>query len=170
MSKLNNCEILVSSDERVARILSKEWFVNGKLNSTAFTLDFGESYLSVNRPIVETFNDDVSNFVKSHSCYLFEGEIYKLAILDVGDIRDIDIAIGETQTKIDVEVESRDIHTKSHAGIFTRYQNKNIKRGQMFKVAQSEEISADSILLEVRSRLLELSTMETGKLTEKKLK
>lgn len=50
-----------------------------KLNSTAFTLDFGESYLSVNRPIVETFNDDVSNFVKSHSCYLFEGEIYKLA-------------------------------------------------------------------------------------------
>lgn len=34
---------------------------------------------------------------------------------------------------IDVEVEARDKHTKSHAGIFTRFHDKNIK---LFLVVQ----------------------------------
>lgn len=42
-------DIQISSEENVARILSKEWFVRGKLTSVAFALEQGESYLSVNR-------------------------------------------------------------------------------------------------------------------------
>lgn len=42
----------VLSSENVARILSKEWFVKEKLNAMAFTLDLGETYLSVNRTAV----------------------------------------------------------------------------------------------------------------------
>ena len=42
----------VSSEENVARILSKEWFVRGKLTSVAFALEQGESYLSVNRTAI----------------------------------------------------------------------------------------------------------------------
>ena len=58
-----------------------------------------------------------------------------------------------------------DSHTKSHAGIFVRHQNKNVKRGQMIKISHvSEEMSSDTILLEVRSQLLELATLEKCKL------
>ena len=69
--------------------------------------------------------------------------------------------VGDTNMKIDVEVEPRDTHTKSHAGIFTRFQKKNIKRGQLLKVGPvADEISANSILLEVRSELLRMATVE----------
>lgn len=62
---------------------------------------------------------------------------------------------------IDVEVEPRATHTKSHAGIFTRFQNKNIKRGQLLKAGPTAEaISADTILLEVRSQLMKISHIE----------
>ena len=95
---------------------------------------------------------------------------------NVGEIRAIDVKVGDTNMNIDVEVEPRNTHTKSHAGIFTRFQNKNIKRGQLIKaVATAEEIkhdqllkvgpvadeiSANSILLEVRSELLRMATVE----------
>jgi len=151
----------VLSSESVARILSREWFVRGKLNAIAFTLDPGESYLSVNRPAVESFKADVEGFVKSHQSYSFDGDTCKLALLNVGEVRGINVSLGDTRMKVDVEVEPRDAHTKSHAGIFTRFQNKNIKRGQLLKAGPtSEEISADTILLEVRMALLEMSTIE----------
>ena len=151
----------VLSSENVARILSKEWFVRGKLNSMAFTLDLGESYLSVNRTGIESFKADVESFVMSHQSYSFGGGDYKLALLNVGEIRAIEVNVGDTNMKIDVEVEPRDTHTKSHAGIFTRFQKKNIKRGQLLKVGPvANEISANSILLEVRSELLRMATVE----------
>ena len=151
----------VLSSENVARILSKEWFVRGKLNSTAFTLNLGETYLSVNRTAIESFKADVEKFVMSHESYAFDDGVYKLSLLNVGEIRAIDVKLGDTHMNIDVEVESRDTHTKSHAGIFTRFQNNNIKRGQLIKVVSTEEeISADSILLEVRSELLRMTTIE----------
>ena len=65
----------------------------------------------------------------------------------------------------EVEVEPRDKYTKSHAGIFVRYQNKNIKRCKLIKIGQaSEEISTDTILLEVRTQLLEMALLEECKL------
>ena len=42
----------IPSEESVARILSEEWFVKDKLLSFAFALEAGETYLSVNRPLV----------------------------------------------------------------------------------------------------------------------
>jgi hypothetical protein len=50
------------------------------------------------------------------------------------------------------------------AGIFTRFQNMNVKPGKMIKTGKaSEEVSADTLLLEVRSCLLSISTIETCK-------
>lgn len=49
---------------------------------------------------------------------LDEGETY----LSVN--RPADVVVDETQMKINVEVEPRNTHTKSHAGIFTRFQNR----------------------------------------------
>ena len=156
---------LIPSEESVARILSEEWFVKDKLLSFAFALEAGETYLSVNRPAVETYDSDVSTFVKKHPSYAFDNTCYRRALMNVGAIRGIDVKVGETKMKIDVEVEPRAAHTKSHAGIFTRFQNANIKKGQLLKAGPtSEEVSADTVLLEVRKELLDLSTVEECKL------
>ena len=63
--------------------------------------------------------------------------------------------------------EPRGTHTKSHAGIFTRFQNANVKNGQLLKAGPTgEEISADTVLLEVRKELQNLSSVEECKLVE----
>ena len=154
---------MIPSSENVARILSKEWFVKGELQHTAFKLANGESYLSVNRTAIETYKSDVEAFVFGHPKFLYSemNFSYRRALLNVGDVRDIDVSLGEKKMKIDVEVEPRDTHTKSHAGIFTRFQNKNIKQGQLLKAGPTaEEISADTVLLEVRMAMLEMSAVE----------
>ena len=157
----------ISSEEDVSRILSKEWFVRGKLVSAAFSLEEGETYLSVNRPAIDSYDSDVTTFVKSHTSYVFDGNTYKRALLNVGDIRGIDVKVDNVEMKIDVEVEPRNVHTKSHAGIFTRFQNKNIKKGQLLKAGPTaEEISGDTILLEVRKELKDLSSVEKCKIIE----
>ena len=75
--------------------------------------------------------------------------------------------VDQVEMKIDVEVEPRDNHTKSHAGIFTRFQNKNIKKGQLLKTGPTaEEVSGDTILLEVRKELKSLSSIEECKIVE----
>ena len=155
----------VPSEEDVARILSSEWFVRGKLLSAAFALNQGETYLSVNRLVIDTYDSDVAAFVKSHTSYAINQNTYKRALLNVGKVRGIDVKVDATEMRIDVEVEPRDIHTKSHAGIFTRFQNKNIKKGQLLKAgAIGEGISSDSLLLEVRKNLLSLSSVEECKI------
>ena len=53
---------IVSSDENVARLISSEWMQEGILQPVAFTLDENESYLSVNRPVVETYDTDVASY------------------------------------------------------------------------------------------------------------
>ena len=158
-------DIRVSSEENIARILSKEWFVRGTLSSVAFALEQGEPYLSVNRITIDTYDRDVAMFVKNHSSYAFGDNTYKRALLNVGDVRGIDVKVDQVEMKIDVEVEPRDTHTKSHAGIFTRFQNKNIKRGQLLKIGPTaEEVSGDTILLEVRKELKNLSSVEECKI------
>ena len=117
--------------------------------------------MSVNRTGIESFKADVESFVMSHQSYSFGGGDYKLALLNVGEIRAIEVNVGDTNMKIDVEVEPRNTHTKSHVGIFTRFQKKNIKYDQLLKVGPvADEISANSILLEVRSELLRMATVE----------
>ena len=150
---------VVDSSEKVARILSTEWLVDGQLMNLAYTLLEGETYISVNRPLISTYDSDVAGFVAKHEKYLFGTDNYKRAILSVSDIRAIKVdAFGEP-LKINVEVEPRDSHTKSHAGIFTRYENKNVKRGDTLSLL-AKEVSADDVLIKVRSQLLNMSTVE----------
>ena len=53
----------------------------------------------------------------------------------------------------------------SHAGIFTRYEGRNIKTGDSLSIKPlEEEVSSDDILLEVRSRLLDLAQLEYCKI------
>lgn len=64
--------------------------------------------------------------------------------------------------------DTEDAFTKSHAGIFTRYEGQNLKVGDTVSIESSEnEVSTDDVLLEVRSHLLDLARMEICKLPPK---
>lgn len=49
--------------------------------------------------------------------------------------------------------------------LFTRYGQKNIKKGDVLKIDNAAELSADMMLLKVRLALLRLSTVETCSLS-----
>jgi hypothetical protein len=126
---------IVGSNENVVRILSKDWVANGIVQQTAFTLRDDETYISVNRPTVASYITDVASFIRRHKNFMSaEGSIfsYQRANLNVGDVRGISVVVDGQPLAIDVEVEPRDVFTKSHAGIFTRYGKKNVKAGSTF--------------------------------------
>ncbi|MBR1668641.1 MAG: hypothetical protein IJ693_10250 [Bacteroidaceae bacterium] len=158
----------IDSKENVVRILANDWVINGVLQQTAFTLRDSETYISVNRPAVTSYTSDVTSFVRDHKNFRCESQgrvTYQWAILNVGDIRDIAITNGEQPLSINVEVEPRDVFTKSHAGIFTRYGLRNIKRGDVLTFDQTKDLSANMVLLKVRLALLRLSTVNTCSLS-----
>lgn len=153
----------VADNENVARILSKRWVVEGVILHMAFTLRENETYISVNRPSIQSYQDDVCSFVSSHPDFYadYMRTVYQRALINVGDIRAIDVIAGCKPLNVDVEVEPRDSFTKSHAGIFTRYNGTNLKPGTVLSVEGLEKnISADDILLEVRDQLLDMSQLE----------
>lgn len=156
----------VKDTERVARILSRDWFEDGRLLHVAFALNHGETYLSVNRMSVSSFSSDVKAFVETRDKYIFgdNDDEYCKAILIVRDIRQIDVEYKGEHLDVDVEVKPRSAHTKSHAGIFTRYNNKNVKKGGMLKINHSDEVASDVILLKVQMSLLRQSIVEKNKL------
>ena len=154
----------VDNNETVVRILHKEWVVDGQLQITAFALRQGESYISVNRPAVDTFLSDVTDFVSKHADYKISDEgslAYRQASLGVSAVRNIKVELGQLSADLSVEVEPRDAHYKSHAGIFTRYDDKNIKGGQETIQDQNECLMpVRAILQKVQHQLLALSTLE----------
>ncbi len=158
---------IIPSSENVARLLSSDWVVEGELQHTAFMLKAGETYISVNRPAIDTFQHDVASFLSAHPnfCVAETDDSYQCAMLNVGDVREINVVYKEKTMDIDVEIEPRDTHTKSHAGIFTRFHSENIKNGKVLKYGPTgEEISADQILLDVRFQLLSIATLEQHKI------
>ena len=152
---------MIKDEESVVRILRKDWFVNGKLLHVAFALRRGETYISVNRPAIEKFNSDVADFVAQHPDFVFSEASYSYyaAKLNAGDIRDIKVGLGDRTANIEVEVEPRGEHVKSHAGIFTRYEGRNLKSDGAIQIMQ-ENVSADDILLKVRQKLLQMPVVE----------
>lgn len=154
----------IDNNETVVRILHKEWVVDGQLQITAFALRQGESYVSVNRSAVDTFLSDVTDFVSKHADYKISDEgslAYRQASLGVSAVRNIKVELGQLSVDVSVEVEPRDAHYKSHAGIFTRYDDKNIKGGQ--KTIQDQNdclMPVRAILQKVQHQLLALSTLE----------
>ena len=148
----------VLNSEYVARILRKDWLEDGKLVHTAFALRYGESYVSVNRLAIPSFEMDVRDFIGLHPDYDFGNGKSKYATLNVGDVRDIKVELEGVTVNMDVEVEPRDLHVKSHAGIFTRIGNRNIKPGGSFVTDDPEACySSDALLLKVRLQLLRMA-------------
>lgn len=155
---------LVSNEENVIRILCNDWVKNGIVQHTAFALREGETYISVNRPAIPSFTVDAISFVKSHKNFLISdnGEkSYKRAVLHVGQIRNISIVVDDNRLSVDVDVEPRDSFTRSHAGIFTHHDNRNLKIGDVIAVNEDKNVSADMVLLKVRLALVRLSLVET---------
>lgn len=153
----------VPDSESVARILSRLWVIDGVILHMAFTLRTNETYISVNRTAVSSYQNDVNSFVSSHTDFYADDRhtTYQRALLNVGEVRAMDVTIGGKPLDIDVEVEPRDSFTKSHAGIFTRHNGKVLKTGAALSVEGLEKnVSADDVLLEVRNELLELAKLE----------
>ena len=158
---------MIEDTENVARILHRKWVIDGILQHYAFVLRRNETYISVNRLAVSSFDDDVASFVESHPDFYANknNTEYLRALVNVGEVRQTEVKVNETRLNIEVEVEPRDVFTKSHAGIFTRYEGQNIKVGETLSIEPLKEaISSDDILLEVRSRLLDLSQLEHCKI------
>lgn len=157
-------ESQVGDDESVVRLLSTYWVSNNEILHVAFTLREKETYISVNRPSIASYSTDVVTFLSNHSDFYSDKEKreYRRAALSVADIRNIRIAVDNMFLQTEVEVEPRNQYQKSHAGIFTRVSGKNLKVGDFLVSSTLKKgISADVILLAVRSRLLDMARLET---------
>lgn len=154
----------ISASEQIVRLLHRDWIVEGVLQATAFTLQNGETYLSVNRPAVDSFQMDVYDFLKKHPSYKItdDGNLYQRAEMVVGAVCNICPRFEKQLATLTVEVEPRDVHVLSHAGIFIRVEGKNLRGGQqtMFKVDEEKTVSSDAILQKVRLQLLHLSELK----------
>jgi hypothetical protein len=114
----------VFDNEDIARMLFSPLFIcDGVLSQKAFTLekDINETYISVLRPIISSFEGDMEGIKK-------EGNIlYGYALLNVGELRNCKI---KHQKVIKFDVLPRNSgRRKSHAGIFTTIDNVKIKGG-----------------------------------------
>ena len=150
----------IHNDENIVRILHRDWVVDGMIQLGAFTLRPKETYISVNRPAVFSYPEDVATFVESHSAYQHTGSTYQFAMLNVGDVRRIRLEHDDKPINIDVEVEPRSSRIASHAGIFTRVGSMNIKKGNSIPIEPLPlGISADDVLMEVGWSLIDISTL-----------
>lgn len=155
---------IVSNEEKVARVLHRDWVVGNRLQLGAFALRPNETYISVNRPAVESFESDVLSFVESHPAYQYSDCSYRCAMLGVKDIREIKVNVNGKPLNVDVEVEPRALHTASHAGIYTRIGKTNIKQGSIVPPKfLLLGVSADDVLMEVGWSLIEISTIKETK-------
>ena len=158
----------VLDSEIISRVIRQEWLVDGVLQQTAYTLNPSETYLSVNRPAIDTYEADVHAFVISHDDFQFDnGKKFKCAVMPVSGVRGIKVLDdNNTPLAIEVEVEPRDVHTKSHAGIFVRTGAQNVLPGRsLIGTSVPEAVSVDMILQDVRWELLSLSALEEHEIT-----
>ena len=144
-------------------MLNLIWIVEGELQPAAFVLNAGETYLSVNRPAVASYDSDVDDFISKHPsfCVRSSQKIYYRANLSVGDVRNIGCLIGNERLQVDVDVEPRSMHYQSHAGIFTRVDGVTVKADKSIAYPGSKYgVSSEPILMKLRFELLRLSNVE----------
>lgn len=154
---------LISSTEQVIRLLNRIWIVEGELQPAAFVLNAGETYLSVNRPAVASYDSDVDDFISKHPAFCVSSgqKMYYRANLSVGDVRNIGCLIGDERLQVDVNVEPRSMHYQSHAGIFTRVDGVTVKADKSISYPGSKYgVSSEPILMKLRFELLRLSNVE----------
>ena len=154
---------VISDTEEVARIISQEWVIEGMLMPQAFELAPKETYLSVNRIRIPSYEDDVNAFVEKHSQFLAnDGRSYLRAILGVCNIRNIKVNYDGKPLQIEVDIEPRAAHTLSHAGIFVKSDGKNVVSGRpLVNESLPECVSAEMVLQQVQWELLELAELQT---------
>lgn len=163
---MNSALDIVQDSEKVARLIDNEWVVNGKLQLSAFALRPKETYISVNRLSIPSFNEDVRSFVSQHPSFLLANNSYQRALMFVTDIRHIVIEIEGEILGVDVEVEARSKNVMSHAGIFVRYGGQNVKNDNRIIIQKQQiGVSSDDILLDVRMSLLRIATLESCNLS-----
>ncbi len=164
---------IVDDNEVIARILHKDWVVDGQLQVFAFVLRPNESYISVNRPSIETFKEDVSDFVGNHPEFRSSEEVLscKLARMSVKDVRTIQVDLGSLSADVSVDVEPRSLHYHSHAGIFTRVNGKNLKGGPQTADHEDEYriLPVRAIHQKVQHALLALSKLEECQLDKSEI-
>lgn len=121
----------VSDEEDVARMLFSPLFIcDGILSQKAFTLEatVKETYISVLRPAIDTFKDDMEGIRKEGNT------VYGYALLSVEKIRKVEI---DCQEEISVDVLPRNAgKRKSHAGIFATIDKKKVRGGAPQTVAR----------------------------------
>jgi len=156
----------ISDEEQIARIINREWMAGNILLPMAFALRLNETYLSVNRLCVESYDEDVKRFVNNHKSYqTSSGDSYFRALLDVGNVRSIKVSNEGNPIEIAVEVETRDLHIKSHAGIFVRAEDKNIFPGKKdTDDLLPTGVSSEFVLQKIRWELLDLAVLQQCKL------
>ena len=153
----------ISSSEQVVRLLNRIWIVEGELQPAAFVLNAGETYLSVNRPAVASYESDVDDFISKHPVFSVRSsqKMYYRASLSVGDVRSIGCLIGDERLQVDVDVEPRSMHYQSHAGIFARVDGVTVKADKSIGYPGSKYgVSSEPILMKLRFELLRLSNVE----------
>ena len=103
---------IVDNSETIVRILHRYWVVDGVLQTNAFALDEGETYISVNRPIIDSCESDISSFVRNHPLYRVSGTDckYRRAEMSVADVRALSVSFEGKNADVSVEVEPRDAH------------------------------------------------------------
>ena len=84
----------IDDAENVVRLISSEWIEDGCLLNAAFALTPKEKYLSVLRPIIETFNEDILLLTTKHEEFKSDDSHCQTALLKVGAIRNIKIDNG----------------------------------------------------------------------------
>lgn len=167
--KADSTTIFVSPEEKVARLINKAWIDRGVLLNAAFALSPRETYLSVNRLSVESYNKDVKTFIEKHSDYQLAEKpgSYRRALLIVEQINRIEVVNDNDILDVKVEVEPRSKHTKSHAGIFVRAKGQNVVRGrELSPDTLPAGVSSDAVLQELRWQLYDIAEMQLCELTD----
>ena len=157
----------IASSENVVRLLNRIWIVDGVLQPSAFVLNASETYISVNRPAISSYSEDVADFLSKHPAFYAAGlrDSYCRASLSVGQIRKIQCETENKSLIVDVDVEPRSSHYLSHAGIFTRIGGVIVRPGKEIWLQNSNYgVSSESILIKLRFFLLKMATVETCQL------
>ena len=159
---MNQTQMKVADEEQVARLVSQEWVVDGVLQVAAFVQAPRETYLSVNRLSIDSYSEDVRQFVKAHPKYYnATDKSYMRALLDVAGIRTISIEVDELKVDANVEVEPRDVHTQSHAGIFVRVKGRNVVPGRQLPNGHLPfNVSEEMLLQRVQWELHDLAELQ----------
>ncbi len=86
----------------------------------------------------------------------------RVAELNVGQVREIRFQLGINLAEVFVEVEPRGSNYRSHAGVFTKCDGKNVKGGQESVVISSgKHFPAKAILQKVRYALLQMAELKS---------